>query len=362
MIAADHALESRHVKRLQDILEDSGINVIVFDGVEEDSSVEMAENIVELCRAAHCSAVVGFGGRKTLTIARMAAYMSPLRLSVFDLFDRGQTRNQFLPFIAIPTSGMDAFTFTEYFAAVDPRDRLVKSVSVPHGMFAAAIVDSNLSNLTGGSASAYASLFEGFGAAAEAYCSTKANFLSDALLERSLSLYAKLIKSDPSGAASGGIDPEMNTQANFAAALGASLSSPGIAAALPLAVNSRCSSAAKPQIAAALLPFFAERLAASRPEKMACIASFLGSSHTRSTGAGSDTATATATADAAGSAAETIRRSIETFGVKSSLKEYNIPLDMLMAAVESARNLEFVSNSPWIVSAEALFDILKQVI
>ena len=351
MIAADHALETRHVKRLQDILEDSGISVIVFDGVEENSSVEMAENIVELCCAAHCSAVVGFGGRKAMTIARMAAYMSPLRLSVFDLFDRSQTRNQFLPFIAIPTSGMDAFMFTEYFAVVDPRDRLVKSVSTPHGMFAAAIVDSNLSNLLTDSSAAL-SLFEGFGAAAEAYCSAKANFLSDALLERSLSMYAKLIKFDPSHAASGGIDQEMSAQANFAAALGISLSSPGIAAALPLAVNSRCPSAAKPQIAAALLPFLAERLAASRPEKMARIASFLG---------GSDSLDAT-TADAAGSAAETIRRSMETLGVKTSLKDYNIPLDMLMAAVESARNLEFVSNSPWIVSEETIFEILKQII
>jgi alcohol dehydrogenase len=344
MVVADHTLDSQTVNRLKEILEDSGIEAIVFDGIEENSTVEMAENVVELSKAAHCDAIIGFGGHKTQIISRMAAIMAPMRLSAFDLLDGRMFQNKFLPLISIPTEGLDAFSFAEYFIAVDPRKRLIKSIQSPVNLYTAVIIDSSLFTfLSGGDAAAY--LFDGFIAALEAYCSTKANFLSDAILERALNFYARLLKSGTSG-----INADLFAQACFLSSLGNSASSPGAGAALPFAISARFP-VQKQMCSAVILPFITEKLAGARPEKIACVASFL-----------ENTGKAASVAESAGSAASGIRRCMEAFNIKPDLKEFNISLDRITAAVDAARSLEFVANSPWIVSGEDVFDIIKQII
>ena len=344
MIAAGHDLDPQLIKRLKDILEDARIEAIVFDGIEEQSGVDMAENIVELCRAGHCAAIIGFGGNKTQIIARMAAIMAPMRISSYDLLDGRGFYEKFLPFIAIPTAGLDAFSFTGYFLAADPRDRFVKLIRSPGKLYAAVIVDSNLyQSIRGGEAAA--SVFEGFSAALEAYCSSNASFLSDALLERSLNFYAQILKKG-----SNEIDLDTFAQAGFLASLGTSVSSPGVGAALSFAINARFP-VSKHLCSSALLPSITEKLIASRPEKLARVASFLG-----------NTGGAASTADAANSAITGIRACMESFNVQPSLKDFGISLDRLAAVAEAARNLEFVAASPWTVSEEAVFDILKGII
>jgi len=344
MIAADHGLDTQTVGRLKEILQDSGAEAIVFDGIEEESSVDMAENIVELSNAAHCDAIIGFGGRKTQIIARMAAIMAPLKITAFELLDGRSSQNKFLPLIAIPTEGLDAFSLTEFFVAADPRNRLIKSIQSPANLYAAVIIDSSLIKFASGAAAAFF-LLDGYFSALEAYCSTRANFLSDALLERALNFYARLFKSGAEGTSA-----DVYVQASFLTALGTSVSSPGAGAALSYAVNAR-SQASKPQCSAALLPLIAEKLVGARPEKMARTASFFGSA-----------GKAASVADAANSAVDGIRRCMEALRAPPDLKEFNIPLDKATTAVSAARNLEFVGNSPWTVSEEAVFDMIKKVI
>jgi alcohol dehydrogenase len=343
MIAADHSLDASSVKRLKDILEDSGVEAVVFDGVEEQSSADMADNVTELCRAAHCTAVIGFGGPDTQAIARMTAVMAPMGLSVFQLLEGRNARNKFLPLISIPTAGTDAFMFTDYFIIADPRDRMVKSVSSPDKLHAAVILDSSLSPQLSG-ANWPVSVFNGFCIALEAYCSTKANFLSDTLLEKALALFAKMMRTSPDKT-----DVDTVIQAGFLASMGASLSSPGLSAALAQAFNARFK-AAKHQCAAVLLPFIMEKLAASRPEKTARVASLL-----------SNTKFPTV-AEAANSAAGSVRARMEAFKIKPDLKDFSISLDRMVASAEAARNLEFVSYSPWTVTEEDLFEILKSIV
>ncbi|MDR0321765.1 MAG: iron-containing alcohol dehydrogenase [Treponema sp.] len=343
MVAADHRLDAVSVTRLKEVLEDSGLSAIIFDGIEENSSVEMAENIVDLANAAHCDAIIGFGGQKAQVIARMAAIMSPMKITAFELLDGRSFENKFLPFLSIPTEGTGAFSFTEHFLVVDPRTRLVKSIRFIDNLHASVIIDCNLFKFLEDSNSA-AFVFEGFFSAVEAYCSSAANFLSDALLERAINFYAKLIK----GAASG-INAETFAQAGFLTSLGASASSPGIGSALAAAINARCP-AGKPLCATALFPVIAARLSGARPEKMARVASFL--SNTK----------ATSVAEAAAASVDAIKKSMDALNVPSSLKEYNLSLDKMVASAEAARNLEITANSPWTVSEEEVFNILKEIL
>ena len=343
MVAADQSVDTSAVNRLKAILEASGIEAIVFDGISEDSPVNMAENIVDLCCAGHCTAMIGFGGSKTQLIARMAAIMAPLKITAFELLDGKKCMDKFLPLISIPTASIDTFAFTHYFIAADPRDRFVKSVDSPHKLYAAMIVDSNLFQSFSG-ASASISVLGGFCTAVEAYCSAKANFLSDALLERALLFFGKMLKGGP-----GGINAETYAQAGILTSLGASVSSPGIGSALSFAINARYP-AVKQLCGAVLFTAIAERLVGARPEKMSRVASFFGSGKFASV------------AEAANSVAESFSRCMASLNVQPNLNEFNISLDRFTAAAEAVRNLEFVSHSPWTVSEEDVFEIIKSII
>ena len=344
MIAADNNVEPQTVMRLKEILMDSRIEAIVFEGINENSNVDLAENIVDLGKAGHCNAIIGIGGQKAQVIARMAAIMAPEKIGIFELLEGRQCNGNFLPLIAIPTTSLDPFSLTEYFVAPDPRDKKLKYIHSPNNLYAAMIIDNTLLNFLSGP-SAAASLFEGFFMATEAYCSARANFLSDAILERALNFYAKLIKSG-----AGGISADTFAQAVFLASLGNAISSPGIGSALSLAISARYPEA-KQSCAAALLPVIAKRLVNARPEKMARVASFLG-------GAGKPASVA----DAANTAIDNIQKAMTALKVRSSLKEFNISMDKVAAAAETARNLEFIANSPWTVSGEDIFNILQQIL
>jgi len=348
MVAADHKLNAQIVNRLKDILKDSGLDAIVFDGIEDDSSVDMADNIVELARAAHCDAIIGFGGWKTQTIARMAAIMAPIRITSFELLDGRDCQGKFFPFISIPTEGTDSFTASEFFLAADPRNKFIKSVSSPQNLYSSIIIDCNLiSILSDNNSAAY--VFEGFFSAVEAYCSSRANFLSDTLLEKALNFYAKLLKKGATSGAGASASAETFAQAGILLSMGSAVSSPGVGTALSSAINARCG-IPKPQCSSALFPAIAERLVSARPEKMARVASLLGAPKTASAAEGANTAV------------EAIRNSMTALNVQPSLKDHNIPLDRLTAAVSEARNLDMTANSPWTVSEEEVFKIMKQVL
>jgi alcohol dehydrogenase len=349
MIAADHKLNAQVVNRLKEILKDSGLDAIIFDGIEEDSSAEMADNIVSLLSAAHCDAIIGFGGARTQSFARMAAIMAPMKMSSFELFDGRDCQGKFLPLLTIPTEGTDVFTASDFFLAADPRNRLIKSVSSPHNLYASIIIDSNLITiLSDNNAATY--IFDGFFSAVEAYCSARANFLSDTLLEKAVNLYAKLLKKGSTGAsATGAINAETFAQAGLLLSIGASVSSPGIGAALSAAINARCG-IPKPLCSTALFPIIAERLVSARPEKMARVASLLGAGK------------AASAAEAANTAVEAIRNSMTALNVPPDLKDSHIPLDRMAAPADAARKLEMTANSPWTVSEEEVFKILKQIL
>jgi alcohol dehydrogenase len=275
----------------------------------------------------------------------MAAIMANTKLEVFELLDGRTPEGSFLPYIAIPTTGRDPFLFSNYFIAVDPRDRLVKLVKAPPQLCVATVIDSNLSeSLSGKFASTTA--FDGFCVAVEAYCSTRANFFSDALLEQSLFLYIKIIDSYGENHLFDIIGG--STSAGLLMALGASISAPGIGTALAYAINSRFP-VAKSWCSTVLLPYILERLVTAKPEKIAKVAGLIG-----------EPVEGASVADSAAMAVEAIRRRIGILKVPARLKDFDLSLDKLVPVAEAAHNLEFVSFSPWTVATEDAFDLLKQ--
>ena len=345
MIATEQVLyENRSIERLCSILEEAGIETIVFDEIPAQATADVAENAAGLARGGRCKVIIGFGGLKTQAIARMAAIIAPSKMSVFDLLDKREHKNEFIPYIAIPTAGRDPFLLTNYFIAVDPRDRSVKQVKSPNKLCIASIIDSNLSETLSG-AFAATTAFDGFCVAAEAYCSTRANFLSDALLEQAISIYSQMMVSaeskafDISGSAA---------NAGFLVAMGSAASAPGIGTALAYAINGRFP-VAKSWSSTVLLPYILEKLVTAKPGKIAKIGTLMG-----------EPTEGASVSEAANMAIESIRRRMGALKVPARLKEFNLSLDRLVPIAESACNMEFVAYSPWTVSSEDAFDILKQ--
>ena len=346
LIATEQGLyENNLIERLINVLEDAGLETILFDEIQAQATAEVAEDIASLARGARCNMVIGFGGLKTQYIGKLTSILAASPLRLFDLLDGKKENDAFLPFTAIPSTGADPFLLSDQIIAIDPRDRFVKLVKAPPLLCQAVILDPGLSELISGKFAPTAA-FDGLCTAIEAYCSTKASFFSDALLEQAIALYTKMMHSYAENA--GADFPGASVHAGLLMALGASVSSPGIGTALAYALNGKFP-VAKSWCATVLLPYVMEKLVASRPDKMSKVAAFMGEIND-----------GTSTADAANLAVDTVRRCMGKLEVPARLKDFSLSLDRLVPAAEAARNLEFVSSSSWTVTSEDAYDLLKQ--
>ena len=347
MIASEQGLhESNHIERLTKVLEEAGLQTILFEEIPVQATADVAENAASLARGARCDLIEGLGGLKTQYIAKLVSILAASRFGVFELLDGYKEEKAFLPYIAIPTaSGTDPFLFTDYFTAIDPRDKLVKLIKCPRSLCTAVILDPGLSESLSGKYASTAA-FDGLCVSLEAYCSGKSSFLSDAFLEQAISRYARILHSYTDNQPFDFLNASAN--AGFLASLGVLVSAPGIASALAYSLNGKFP-VAKSWCSTVLLPYIMEKLVASRPEKMARAAFLMG-----------EFVEGISKGDAANLAVDVVRRCMGQLAVPARLKDFNLSLDRLVPVAEAARGLEFVASSPWTVSAEDAYDLLKQ--
>jgi len=346
LLATEQGLyENNLIDRLVKVLDDAGLETILFDEIPAQATADAAENAASLARGARCDLVIGFGSLKTQYIAKLAAILAASTLRLFDLLDGLREEHEFLPYAAIPSTGSDPFLLSDSLIAVDPRDRFIKLVKCPRNLCQAVILDPGLSELIGGKFGPTIA-FDGLCTAMEAYCSTKSSFFSDALLEQAISLYAKMMHSYVDNLSTD--YPGASVHAGLLMAIGASVSAPGIGTALAYALSGKFP-VAKSWCATVLLPYIMEKLVASRPEKMARAISLMG-----------ETTESVSTSEAANMAVDTIRSRMGQLKVPARLKDFNLSLDRLVPAAEAARDMEFVAASPWTVTSEDAYDLLKQ--
>ena len=337
--------ENNLIDRLVKVLEDANLEIIIFDEIPAQATAEVAENAASLARGARCDMIVGFGSYKTQYVARLASILASSRVRLFDLLDGEREDSAFLPYVAIPAFGGDPFLLSDSLVAVDPRDRHAKVIKCPKGLCKLAILDSSLSEPLGGSF-APPTIFDGLCSSLEAYCSTKSSFLSDALLEQAISLYAKTMHSYADNSLTDFSSACVN--AALLLSMGISVSAPGIGTALAYAINGKFP-VAKSWCATVILPYVMERLIAARPEKMARAAVLMG-----------EVVEGVSKSDAANMTVDLVRRQMGQLAVPARLKDFNLLLDRLVSTAEAARNLDFIAFSPWTVSSEDAYDLLKQ--
>jgi alcohol dehydrogenase len=337
--------ENKSLERLTTILGDSGVESIVFDEISSQITAEVAQNIAVLAKSARCELIISFGGLKTQALARFTAVLAHSNNDIFDLLDGKEPGNDFLPCLSIPTSGRDPFIFTNYCIIADPRNRAIKQIKCPSKLCVGAIFDGGLiTSLDGKFASAIA--FDGFSTVLEAYCSRKSNLLSDALLEQALGLYIKIIHAYCNHELTD--ITEIVTNAALLMALGIAISAPGPGLALAYSLNSRFP-LPKSLCSTILLPHIMKKLISCRPEKIAGLAVII-----------KEGIEETSTLEKAQKVADTIIQYRDDLHLPVQLKDYSLSLDRLIPVVDSIRNMDFIAFSPWTVTAEDAFDLLKQ--
>jgi alcohol dehydrogenase len=346
MLVVDPLLyESKTVERVRTLLEERGIQVLVFDEIPERSTSRVADDALRLARGSRAPLVVALGGLKTLMIGRVAAALALGETDVDAVLDGAEAGFGRVPLVEIPTSFRHPFLAQDCILLPDGRDRRIRLARIPESAPAAVLVDPALSASLSAKLSA-SCVIDGLLGTVEAYVSSKSSFMSDILLEKAAISLASALN----GLIARPDDPSARAEAwkgSFLSSLGQSMSAPGIGTAVALAINARWP-VPKAALAAILLPYSMEVASKSRLEKIAALAALFGEDSSESS-----------VQEAAAKAVEWLRTRLGLLKVPSRLKDFDLVLDRLVEAARDARELDFMNYLPRAASVDDVFDFVK---
>ncbi len=345
LIADPMLYDPKIVGRVLNLLEDRGVELLVFDEIPERATSAVAEDALKLARGSRSPLIIGLGGVKTLMIARTVAALAQGSVDVDSFVDGSARGCASLPLIEIPTSLRHSFMADECVVLADSRDRKPRLLRSAGMTPTAVLIDPNLSASLSPKLAA-SCLLAALMSAVESYISIKSTFMSDLVLEKAVASIAQALDAviarpdDP-------MARSLGWQGSFLAGLGQSLSAPGIATSLTLAINARYP-VPKASLAAILLPYSMESAMKSRLEKIAALAPLLGI----------DTSSLSA-AEAATKSVEWLRTRLGLLKIPSRLKDFDLVLDRLVEVSRDARELDFMNYLPRAVSVDDVFDFVK---
>jgi alcohol dehydrogenase len=354
MLIVDPLLyESKAVDRVVSLLEDRGIQVLVFDEIPDRATSRQADDALRLARGSRSPIIVAMGGQKTLMTARAVAVTASGNLDIDSLLDGTACRSVPVPLVEIPTSFRHPFMIQDCILLPDGRDRRIRMVRAAGAAPQAVLIDPALSASLSPKLSA-SCLIDGLLGTVEAYVSSKSSFLSDLILEKAASTLAKALDAliaRPD-------DPSARTEAwrgSFLAALGVGMSAPGLGTATALAINSRWP-VPKASLAAILLPYSIESASKSRLEKVATLSRLFDEEHYA---AEEREGQHSSPQEAAARAAEWLRTRLGLLRIPSRLKDFDLVLDRLVESARDARELDFMNYLPRAASVDDVFDFVK---
>lgn len=179
IVTGRHVAVSDMMKQLTALLDENGIDCVIFDGITGEPTDTMIENGVEMLKSSGCDFIIGIGGGSPLDSAKAIAAMTVNEGSIAD-YNGKEITGEILPLAAIPTTagtGSEATKFTVITDSEKGIKMLLKGdVLVPK----LAIVDSSF---TVGAPKSVTSAtgFDALTHAVEAYTSRKAFSMTDTL-------------------------------------------------------------------------------------------------------------------------------------------------------------------------------------
>lgn len=179
IVTGKHVAVSDMMKQLTALLDENGIDCVIFDGITGEPTDTMIENGVEMLKSSGCDFIIGIGGGSPLDSAKAIAAMAVNEGSIAD-YNGKEITGEILPLAAIPTTagtGSEATKFTVITDSEKGIKMLLKGdVLVPK----LAIVDSSFTVGTPKSVTSATGL-DALTHAVEAYTSRKAFSMTDTL-------------------------------------------------------------------------------------------------------------------------------------------------------------------------------------
>lgn len=179
IVTGRHVAVSDMMKQLTALLDENGIDCVIFDGITGEPTDTMIEKGVEMLKSSGCDFIIGIGGGSPLDSAKAIAAMAVNKGSIAD-YNGKEITGEILPLAAIPTTagtGSEATKFTVITDSEKGIKMLLKGdVLVPK----LAIVDSSFTVGTPKSVTSATGL-DALTHAVEAYTSRKAFSMTDTL-------------------------------------------------------------------------------------------------------------------------------------------------------------------------------------
>lgn len=93
-----------HAARVEELLRISGLEVVIFDRVQENPTTRCVRDCVEVARAGSIDAIIGLGGGSSLDTAKGCNFLLTNGGEMKDYWGVGKASQPMLPLIAIPTT------------------------------------------------------------------------------------------------------------------------------------------------------------------------------------------------------------------------------------------------------------------
>jgi len=172
------------------LLTAEGMEAVVFEGVENDPSLDTCRRGIAMARERGCDMVVGIGGGSALDAGKAIAVIAPGDGDIADYF-HGKKKISLasLPVVAVPTTAGTGTECTPNAVLTDAEKGVKKSLRHESMIPDAALVDPELTLTCPPSVTAHCGM-DALTQAIECYVSKAANPVSDALALRAVELLA----------------------------------------------------------------------------------------------------------------------------------------------------------------------------
>ena len=186
------ARRTGHLDRLVASLKKTGAAVQVFDGVEENPSLDTVDRGAHAAHACDAAAVVGLGGGSALDAAKAIAVCAATGMTVGEVLAMRPAPRGSLWFLAIPTTAGTGSETTPYALLTDPGPPDKLNLVTPDSFPACALLDAELTatlppDLTRNTG------VDALSHAVEGYLSLRAQPLSDAHAEHAVTLIGRAL-------------------------------------------------------------------------------------------------------------------------------------------------------------------------
>ena len=133
-----------HAERAIQSFKQSGLDVVLFDGVEENPTTEHVDAGLEVARSHGVDLIVGLGGGSSMDCAKGVNFLLTNGGAMVDYWGVGKATKPMLPFIAIPTTAGTGSEAQSFALISDARSHRKMACGDPKALCRVAILDPDL--------------------------------------------------------------------------------------------------------------------------------------------------------------------------------------------------------------------------